>query len=224
MEMNEFTAFPKMARLKRDCIITEKIDGTNAQIHIKPMDPTFSTDPFVLGAIRDDDDHPRLMVKAASRTRYITPDEDNQGFAAWVVQRLQELRGLGVGRHYGEWWGRGIQRGYGLQDRRFSLFNAQRWAPFGTVPGVLPQNNSKAAPKYQDVAPECCGVVPVLYQGAFTTPAIEWTLDYLRQRGSQAAPGFMQAEGIITFHTAGNVGFKTTLVGDESFKGAQSAS
>lgn len=32
--MIEFKGFPKMARLSRECIITEKIDGTNAQICI----------------------------------------------------------------------------------------------------------------------------------------------------------------------------------------------
>jgi hypothetical protein len=29
--MNEFVEFPKIARLSREMIITEKIDGTNAQ-------------------------------------------------------------------------------------------------------------------------------------------------------------------------------------------------
>jgi hypothetical protein len=32
--MPEFAGFPKISRLSRDCIITEKIDGTNAQILI----------------------------------------------------------------------------------------------------------------------------------------------------------------------------------------------
>ena len=31
------------------------------------------------------------------------------------------------GRHFGEWWGSGIQRGYGLDEKTFSLFNAYRW-------------------------------------------------------------------------------------------------
>ena len=31
----EFIEFPKMARLSRECVITEKIDGTNAQIFIE---------------------------------------------------------------------------------------------------------------------------------------------------------------------------------------------
>ena len=33
---NTFVPFPKMARLRRDILITEKIDGTNAQIVIVP--------------------------------------------------------------------------------------------------------------------------------------------------------------------------------------------
>ena len=32
--MIEFTKFPKIPRLNRDMIITEKIDGTNAQIYV----------------------------------------------------------------------------------------------------------------------------------------------------------------------------------------------
>jgi len=32
--MNNFLKFPKMARYSRECIVTEKIDGTNAQIYI----------------------------------------------------------------------------------------------------------------------------------------------------------------------------------------------
>lgn len=30
----EFEAFQKIPRLRRDCVITEKLDGTNAQVHI----------------------------------------------------------------------------------------------------------------------------------------------------------------------------------------------
>lgn len=33
-EHPEFNGFPKIARLSRECVITEKIDGTNAQIFI----------------------------------------------------------------------------------------------------------------------------------------------------------------------------------------------
>jgi hypothetical protein len=33
--MLEFVKFDKLARISRDCTITEKLDGTNAQIHIR---------------------------------------------------------------------------------------------------------------------------------------------------------------------------------------------
>jgi hypothetical protein len=87
----EFTEFPKMARLTREVIVTEKIDGTNAQIFIGE-DGT---------------------IMAGSRTRWITPQDDNFGFAGWVDAHRDELLTLGPGRHFGEWWGAGIQRRYG---------------------------------------------------------------------------------------------------------------
>ena len=36
---------------------------------------------------------------------------------------------------------------------------------------------------------------------------------------SVAAPGFMKPEGVVVFHTAGNLGFKKTLEKDEVPKG-----
>ena len=77
----EFQEFPKMARLSREIIITEKIDGTNAQILIGE-DGSFSV---------------------GSRTRWITPDDDNHGFARWAYDNKDELMKLGIGRHFGEW-------------------------------------------------------------------------------------------------------------------------
>lgn len=105
MAAPDFSEFPKMPRLTRECIITEKLDGTNGQILI-----TEAGDMFV-----------------GSRNRWITTEDDNFGFAAWCEKHRAELvAGLGVGRHFGEWWGSGIQRGYGLKngEKRFSLFNA----------------------------------------------------------------------------------------------------
>jgi hypothetical protein len=114
----EFSEFPKMARLSREVIITEKIDGTNAQILIT----------------KDN----RLLT--GSRTRWITPNDDNYGFAKWVEENREEVLKLGIGRHFGEWWGSGIQRGYNLPkgEKRFSLFNVSRWALFGTEPQIIP--------------------------------------------------------------------------------------
>jgi hypothetical protein len=41
----------------------------------------------------------------------------------------------------------------------------------------------------------------------------------LKVNGSYAAPGYMNPEGIVVFHVAGNVGFKKTLEKDEQPKG-----
>src|SRR3990167_8632027 len=124
----DFTPFDKIARLSRECTITEKIDGTNACIYIGD-DGTFLT---------------------GSRTRWITPQDDNFGFARWAEEHKAELLGLGAGLHNGEWWGAGIQRKYGQNRKRFSLFNT-------SICGDLSKR------------PQCCDVVPVLFTGLFTT-------------------------------------------------------
>jgi hypothetical protein len=187
----EFSEFPKMARLSRECIITEKIDGTNAQIYITD-DGQFYT---------------------GSRTRWITPESDNFAFAAWAQDNKAELMKLGPGRHFGEWWGRGIQRNYGLEDRRFSLFNVSRWCLHGAQPKQIPSADPRVI-KMQEELPSCVGLVPVLYRGEFQTNLCVAALSDLRYGGSQAAPGFMRPEGIVCFHVAANIGFKKTLDDD----------
>ena len=67
----------------------------------------------------------------------------------------------------------------------------------------------------QDVLPPCCGLVPVLYQGLFNTSAVDACIERLKLTGSVASPGFMSPEGVVVFHTAGNVGFKRMLEKDE---------
>lgn len=196
--MNEFIEFPKMARLSRECIITEKIDGTNAQICIT------ENGDFLTG----------------SRTRWITPGQDNYGFSRWANEHKEELMKLGIGRHFGEWWGGGCQRGYGLPkgEKRFSMFNVSRWCLLGDEPKQIPTADPRII-KMQDFLPACVGLVPVLYQGLFTTEACEIALESLRQHGSFAADGFMQPEGIVCYHIAAGVGFKKTIQGDEKPKG-----
>lgn len=121
------------------------------------------------------------------------------GFGAWVHQNAHDLAKLGTGAHYGEWWGRGIGRNYGLVERRFSLFNAVRWNP---------DNPNK---------PDCCSVVPVLFRGdEFNVSAV---MEKLRTLGSVAAPGFMKPEGIIVYHSAARSYFKMTLEKDSEPKG-----
>jgi len=187
----QFTAFPKMARLQREVIITEKIDGTNAQVYITEDG----------------------KMRFGSRTRWITPGDDNFGFARWATDHKDELMQLGPGRHFGEWWGRGIQRNYGLNYRRFSLFNVARWCPHGEEPKQIPTADPRTI-KLQDMLPACCHLVPILWQGLFSTAEATIQLWELGNTGSHAAPGFMNPEGIVVFHVAGNVGFKMTLDND----------
>lgn len=181
MSVPEFKEWPSIPRLKRGCVITEKIDGSNGIIHVS-----------------DD----LQTVTAGSRTRWLVDGADNFGFAVWVAEHAEELRALGPGYHYGEWWGAGIQRRYGLSEKRFSLFNTSRWG--GSDCG----------------RPACCGVVPVLYSGEFTAECVEETLGCLKARGSVAAPGFMNPEGVVVFLPAGRHMYKVTLDGD-GHKGAK---
>jgi len=169
--MSEFVPFPKIPRLSREIIVTEKIDGTNSQVFI------------------DEDG----SIMAGSRNRWLTLDNDNFGFARWVEDNREELLALGPGRHFGEWWGAGIQRRYNQDTKRFSLFNVSRW---------------------NDERPACCDVVPTLFRGEFSQEAIDLALEELRIEGSRAAPGFMRPEGVIVFHVAANMGFKKTLEKD----------
>lgn len=195
-EQPEFGGFPKMARLSREVLITEKIDGTNAQILITE-DGGFFT---------------------GSRKRWITPQDDNFGFSAWAHENKEELMKLGTGRHFGEWWGQGIQRKYGLDHKRFSLFNVARWHLAGEVAQVIPCANLRIV-KYTEELPSCCHLVPLLHRGEFDTGEANYQLHHLRLHGSKAAQGFMKPEGIIVFHIAGNVGFKKTIINDHQPKG-----
>lgn len=184
----EFVPFRKIPRWSRDIIITEKIDGTNGIIHVS-----------------DD----LTTISAGSRSRWINPMDDNYGFARWVYANEKSLiADLGPGYHYGEWWGQGIQRRYGMTEKRFSLFNVTRWL-----------NATFQTPQLD--------VVPKLYEGPFEEDsdglvyqAINLELERLMVRGSVAAPGFMDPEGIVIFHTASGTLFKKTIEGDDKPKGS----
>jgi hypothetical protein len=197
-----FNPFPKIPRLSRECVITEKIDGTNASILI--ADVSEGLGDYDLNLAVSQSPCGLTLMFAGSRTRWITPKDDNAGFATWVKANAEELFKLGVGHHFGEWWGSKIGRTYGLTngERRFSLFNTSRWAD--------------PTPR-----PACVGVVPELYRGPFSTNAVESVMDYLREHGSVAQPGFMDPEGIIIFHAAANQMFKKTLKDDEKPKGSK---
>jgi hypothetical protein len=212
----DFVEFPKMPRLSRDIIISEKIDGTNGQIAIEewpnaPGDMEVDAESLCVCV----DDLP-YRFSIGSRNRWITPSSDNYGFARFCYDNAEAIiRTLGRGRHFGEWWGQGIQRGYGLKEKRFSLFN----------------------PKWKDYQlPEGIYTVPVLYEGPWFMPADDvivadvlggcacqyapgYYIDVLKYQGSVAAPGFMDPEGIVVWHTAGNFGMKKTIKDDNKGKG-----
>lgn len=145
----EFQSWPKIPRWENETyVITEKLDGTNGCIIITDVGDIF----------------------AQSRSRILdeTSSGDNYGFCKWVIGNKNELLNLGVGYHYGEWWGQGIQRNYGMREKVFSLFNI--WLP-----------------EY----PECVRKVPVIEK------TLERAHARLNECGSQAAPGFMNPEGLV---------------------------
>lgn len=156
----QFQAFNKILHIgKLFMSITQKIHGSNAQILIERN-------------ICDYD------VFAGSRTRWLTPDDDNYGFCKWVMANREELIAkLGLGRHYGEWAGPGINAGEGLTQKTLCLFNWRRW-----IGKELPANVT---------------TVPMLYKGAISMDAINNAMDKLRTQGSCLVPGYMKPEGVV---------------------------
>lgn len=164
----EFQKWPSILRERNLFVVAEeKIDGTNAAIHVRDGE----------------------VVGVQSRKRLITVEDDNFGFARWVAAHSGVLAdALGDGIHYGEWWGSGIQRGYGLTngDKRFSLFNSARWA---------------SAREHFESLGVGLSVVPQLHAGKAGEQGLEGIRDYavtlLCANGSWAAPGFDRPEGVI---------------------------
>ena len=179
-----FKPWPKITRLenKRPPIFTEKIDGTNACVILSFQPPDKNT------ILSVEHEAGLLSIWAQSRTRLITPENDNYGFAKWVKSNSEGLLSLGDGYHFGEWWGQGIQRGYGLTEKRFSLFNTRRWGP------------------HNPNTPKCCHVVPII-PVHFPQDAIAELYDY----GSIAAPGWMKPEGAVMYEPDTDTCFKIIM-------------
>lgn len=175
--MKDFESFTSIERVQQPIVITEKIHGTNAQILIDGND-----------------------IYAGSRTRWITPEDDNYNFAKWVYGNREELiTKLGEGRHFGEWYGSGINAGYGMKERRFALFNTTRWNPVKDA-GDLPDR---------------VDVVPVLYQGPFTGTIISDTLAALKTEGSRLVPGYAKPEGVVVYFMRSNLFLKSTFEAED---------
>lgn len=210
--MHEFVEWPKTKRLFRDIVVTEKLDGTNSAVHITAV---ADWEADLITSVPGDNslhvvnvDGTKWAVTAQSRRRIITPGKttDNYGFAAWVYAHAAELvRLLGEGLHFGEWWGQGIQRNYGMEDRRFSLFNTERYDHLNHDDAALFDGSR-------------VNTVPVLYEGPFREDEIRLALLSLQSSGSVAAPGFMNPEGICVFHSQSRNVYKVTLDNSDAGK------
>ena len=221
----KFVDFKKIPRLSRDVIITEKLDGSNGQICIfsfetinkefNSIDEAYAWIEQYCLYIHPENPHveesDKLYLFAASRNRWLTTGKqnDNHAFAYWVKEHGAELVMLGEGRHFGEYYGKGIQRGYGLEEKRFALFNVSKWQNKGLI----------FVDEKQNYPPSCCEVVPILYDGVFCTEQINEILTHLEVQGSVAVPGFMKPEGICIYHTAAGQYFKKTIENDSQPKG-----
>jgi hypothetical protein len=195
-------------------VITEKLDGTNSAAIIEKVTKAEGflarlrakygkPNPFILATVELNGEF--YNVAAQSRNRLITPGKttDNYGFARWVQLNAETLvRHLGEGRHFGEWWGQGIARKYGMDHKSFSLFNTYKYWDLMVA---------------EPVGDAHLTVVPVMYEGEFSEGVIANRLANLRDFGSMAAPGFKEPEGICIFHEQSKKVFKVTL--DRNDKG-----
>jgi hypothetical protein len=202
-----FIEWPKTQRLYRTIVVSEKLDGTNAAIHVEKLGDVAQITVATDDQVRVGSDVYR--VTAQSRKRLIYPGKgpdggslDNYGFAAWVQSNAARLvETFGQGLHFGEYWGKGINRAYGIEGRRFSLFNTD---------------------KHKGLCADIGGVqvepVPVLYQGMFSDESIKGALADLAYNGSVAAPGFMNAEGVCVWHSQTRSVWKVTLDNNDAGK------
>ena len=206
-----FQRFASLTRFSHDWTITEKIDGTNACVIVMPLaeiaDPAYREQAID----RIETEAGLMYLFAQSRNNMITPAKDNAGFARWVSDHASDLvNTLGSGYHFGEWCGAGIQRRYGLNGKRFALFNTKRW-------GAL-SNHSEGGLLGGQLT-----VVPVLAEGYMDNPgqvALD-CMNKLKAEGSVFAPGFMDPEGVVMRHGPSGTVFKKTFDYDEQGKWAK---
>lgn len=192
--MGQFRGWGSTPRWHKGLTITEKIDGTNACIVIYNGE-----------------------VKAQSRKRMITPDDDNAGFARWVYDNAGALMDtLGFGYHYGEWFGEGIQKNpLGIEGKRFALFHATKYTE---------------ANGYELNKVDGLETVPLLFHGQADAMTIGDILQGLSTFGSKVRgaktwieedTGFQisaKAEGIIVWHKETQQKYKILLEDDAFHK------
>jgi hypothetical protein len=198
-----FKPWSKIFRLYGPAVITEKIDGTNAAVQIKKinisgpieMRPTDVLDYDYAtgkpGAV--------YRLAAQSRKRIITPGEDNYGFAAWVQNNALALaRTLGEGIHFGEWFGLGINRAYGMDSRAFALFNTRKWADLYYDPKYLEDGALMSVPILKTT-------------DNFSEDDLLEAVSLLEHQGSQVVEGlFSNPEGVVVYWPQADHMFKYT--------------
>lgn len=214
--MIEFEGWPKTPRYSSGGVsITEKIDGTNACVIVTSHGVTpISMIPHPNGFFVEREGN-IYEVGAQSRKRLITMTSDNAGFARWVWEHGTELVDLlGPGRHFGEWWGQGIQRRYDMDHKVFSLFNYHKWSS-------IAQQRQDWRNRARDIH---MTMVPLLSVGKFTEDHINQTLDLLRENGSFASSEwghrFDRPEGVIIRHKDLGGNLKAFIENDDVPKGA----
>lgn len=182
----EFKTFPKIERLdKQTMTITQKIHGSNGCIIIYEY----------LDQFRDDVEK-KIGIIVQSRNRVITPDDDNFGFAKYVDENAAEIiEKLGVGVHFGEWAGPGINSSEGLKEKAFVLFNHWEFNEYRPLPHRMM-------------------VVPVLYSGPIDNLMVKESMDDLKLNGSKLVQGFMKVEGVVV--QIGNTRYKKTFEVEET--------
>jgi len=156
----DYKPFSKIERFENVKIsISQKLHGSNASIYIyKTEDGT-------------------LDLKCGKRTDWITPEQDNFGFAKFVYDNKEAFLKLGEGYHFGEYCGPGINSGEGLKERTLVLFDYWRYQDI-----MLPPNTM---------------IVPVLYEGPNDGMKIVMIIKDLKENGSKLVKGFMNVEGVV---------------------------
>lgn len=201
MSLPDFHRFPKIPRFHSPCTITEKLDGTNAVIRVQDITSYvehYGGPETISGDCAETylNGNAWNSLLAGSRKKWLAPGEDNHGFRAWVEQNAEHLTTLDPGTYHGEWWGKKINRGYGLDEKRFT--------PFGLASG-------------KPVEHDLFHPLPVLYEGRFFPEAAYECLLELQNEGSRAAPGFKPAEGIVIRFNDTGARLKLTLKALEEF-------
>lgn len=148
----EFIKWPKIKRFPAGmfCVVTEKIDGTNACIAI---------------------DEDGKLSHVQSRSRVLSVENDNHGLCKWATENKEEVELLGPGYHFGEWAGPKINRNrHQLTENKFYLFPTNKW-----LPRILSGDDSDYWP-----FPAGVQTVPLLYSGTYSDGLMLELMDKLK--------------------------------------------